>query len=153
MVRDCFEIDELFDCSLMEDSRSVDLILKVRNVFLERLEEFLILVDDGQRHDGLLERDFLFLTENTCKIDDILHALEIAFDDVIEKLLLRKRNSKEVDGLFKVRRSFRDNLAQILVELLSDKWNDWRHENRRIDDNVEEHVKGDILIFDTEFTF
>jgi len=49
VVRDCFEIDELFDCSLMEDSRSVDLILKVRNVFLERLEEFLILVDDGQR--------------------------------------------------------------------------------------------------------
>lgn len=125
MVRYCFEIDELFDSSLMEDSRSVDLILKVRNVFLKRIEEFLILVDDGQRHDWLLKGDFLFLTENTCKIDDVLHALEVTFNDVIEKLLLGVRDSQEMDGLFKIRRSFRDDLSKVLVEFLSDEWNNW----------------------------
>lgn len=49
MVRECFEIDELFHCSLMEDCRSVDLIFQVRKVFFERIVELFILVDDGQR--------------------------------------------------------------------------------------------------------
>lgn len=137
------------ELELVDVELGLDVVLERENV----IKVLLVSVDDDESLERGLETDGTALTGETSKLNDLLHARDLALNIVVQELGTDRWEWKEMDGSGILWKHLLWNvLLESVVDVLSNVWGEWSQCPDKDKENLKEGVQSVEGILDSELS-